>query len=28
MAAASRSNMDGGFEKAYREAQALVDGPI
>ena len=27
-AAAQRANMEGGFDRAFREAQALVDGPI
>lgn len=27
-AAHRNNNMDGGFERAFKEAQALVDGPI
>ena len=27
-AQAQRANMEGGFDRAYRDAQALVDGPI
>lgn len=27
-AAQARNKMEGGFDRAYRDAQALVDGPI